>query len=160
MSSSPVASEAQIVERFPRPFSNVVNRWLREPLLHFLVIGALLFSLYSYTQRGRGGADPSRQIVLSLDELRQMDMYFESQWHRQPTAAEFDAMVEDRVREEVLYREGIAIGLDRDDEIVKRRMAQKMQFIAEDVAGAHEPTSAELKTWFDKNADKFMLPGR
>ena len=86
------------------------------------------------------GSSRRKQIALSLDELRQMDMYFESQWHRQPTPAEFQAMVEDKVREEVLYREALAMGLDKDDTIVKRRMAQKMQFLAEDVAAAHEPS--------------------
>ena len=68
-------------------------------------------------------------------------------------------MVEDKVREEVLYREALAMGLDNDT-IVKRRMAQKMQFLAEDVAAAHEPSTAELKAWFDKNSNKFALPGR
>src|SRR5271157_5575092 len=110
--------------------------------------------------RGRGGVESSRQIALSLDELAQMDMYFQSQWHRQPTSAEFQAMVEDKVREEVLYREALAMGLDKDDTIVKRRMAQKMQFLAEDVAAAHEPSTAELKAWFEKNSSKFALPSR
>jgi parvulin-like peptidyl-prolyl isomerase len=69
-------------------------------------------------------------------------------------------MVEDKVREEVLYREALAMGLDKDDTIVKRRMAQKMQFLAEDVAAAHEPSTAELKAWFEKNDTKFALPSR
>ena len=141
-------------------FLDRFKRWLREPLLHFLLIGLVLFAGYSYMQRGRGGVEQSRQIALSLDDLRQMDVYFESQWHRQPTPAEFQAMVEDRVREEVLYREALAMGLDKDDTIVKRRMAQKMQFLAEDVATAHEPSTDELKAWFDKNKDKFALPSR
>src|SRR6266566_7819932 len=135
-------------------------RWLREPLLHFLFIGLAVFSVYAYVNRGRGGVESSRQIAVSLDELRQMEMYFESQWHRQPTPQEFQAMVEDRVREEVLYREALAMGLDKDDTIVKRRMAQKMEFLAEDVAGAHEPSSAELKAWFENNRAKFALPSR
>jgi parvulin-like peptidyl-prolyl isomerase len=138
----------------------VLKRWLREPLLHFLLLGLALFAVYGYMHRGRGGVESSRQIVLSLDELQQMDMYFVSQWHRQPTAAEFQAMVEDRVREEVLYREALAMGLDKDDTIVKRRMAQKMQFLAEDVAAAHEPSTAELKAWFEKNSNQFALPSR
>ena len=132
----------------PRAKSSVfrfLKRWLREPLLHFLVIGVVLFGLYSYVHRGRGGFESSKQIALSLDDLRLMETYFESQWHRQPTPAEFQAMVEDKVKEEVLYREGLAMGLDKDDTIVKRRMAQKMQFLAEDVAAAHEPSTAELK---------------
>ena len=142
------------------PYSPALNRWLREPLLHFILIGIAVFGVYSYTHRGRGGVESSRQITLTLDELGQMDMYFESQWHRQPTPAEFQAMVEDKVREEVLYREALAMGLDKDDTIVKRRMAQKMQFLAEDVAAAHEPSTAELKAWFEKNSNKFALPSR
>jgi len=138
----------------------LLKRWLREPLLHFLLIGIAVFAVYAYMHRGRGGVESSRQIVLGLDELQQMDMYFVSQWHRQPTPAEFQAMVEDKVREEVLYREALAMGLDKDDTIVKRRMAQKMQFLAEDVAAAHEPSTAELKAWFEKNSSKFALPSR
>lgn len=146
--------------RLRQSFFPSLKRWLREPLLHFLLLGLVLFAVYGYMQRGRGGVESSRQIAVSLDELQQMDAYFESQWHRQPTPAEFQAMVEDRVREEVLYREALAMGLDKDDTIVKRRMAQKMQFLAEDVATAHEPSTAELKAWFEKNSDKFALPGR
>jgi peptidyl-prolyl cis-trans isomerase C len=141
-------------------FLPAIKRWLREPLLHFLLIGIALFAVYAYAHRGRGGIESPRQIALTLDDLRQMDMYFESQWHRQPTPAEFQVMVEDRVREEVLYREALAMGLDKDDTIVKRRMAQKMQFLAEDVAAAHEPSTAELKAWFEKNSNKFALPSR
>jgi len=138
----------------------VLQRWLREPLVHFLLLGLVLFAAYAYMQRGRGGVESSKQIALSLDDLRTMEVYFESQWHRQPTPQEFQAMVEDKVREEVLYREALAMGLDKDDTIVKRRMAQKMQFLAEDVAAAHEPSTAELKAWFEKNSSRFALPSR
>jgi len=143
-----------------RFFLPAAKRWLREPLVHFLMIGLVLFVVYGYMQHGRGGSESSKQIPLTLDDLRQMDMYFVSQWHRQPTPEEFQAMVEDKVREEVLYREALAMGLDKDDTIVKRRMAQKMQFLAEDVAAAHEPSTDELKAWFDKNKEKFALPSR
>ncbi len=158
-----LASERHSLLLRPRVWDSLLpllRRWLREPLLHFLLLGLALFAVYAYLHRGRFGIESSRQIPLSIDELRQMDIYFESQWHRQPTPAEFQAMVEDKVREEVLYREGLAMGLDRDDEIVKRRMAQKMQFLAEDVATAHEPSTAELQAWFEKNKDKFALPSR
>src|SRR5271165_6004356 len=164
MSVLPVvpAEEQSAMENPQRRQSSLrrMKRWLREPLLHFLLLGLVLFAAYAYMQCGRGGVGSSKQIALTLDDLRTMDMYFESQWHRQPTPAEFQAMVEDKVRDEVLYREGLGMGLDKDDEIVKRRMAQKMQFLAEDVAAAHEPSTAELKAWFEKNSSKFALPSR
>ena len=158
----PVMNEAQSATAHSRlrPFFSAVKRWLREPLPHFLLIGLLLFGFYAYKNRGRSGSESPRQIVLSLDELATMEAYFESQWHRRPTPQEFQAMVEDKVKEEVLYREGLVMGLDKDDTIVKRRMAQKVQFLAEDVATAHEPSTAELKAWFEKNTDKFALPSR
>jgi hypothetical protein len=161
MSSSTFAElEATAKLRLRHSLSFRLRQLLREPLLHFLVIGVALFGIYCYLNRGRTGIDPTRQIVVSLDDLRTMGAYFESQWHRAPTPQEFEAMVEDKVREEVLYREGLAMGLDKDDTIVKRRMAQKMQFLAEDVATAHEPSTAELKAGFDKNQGKFALPSR
>ena len=158
----PVMNEAEpaTADSWLRRALSTVKRWLGEPLLHFLLIGVLLFGIYAHINRGRSGSASPRQIVLSLDELATMEMYFESQWHRRPTPQEFQAMVEDKIKEEVLYREGLVMGLDKDDTIVKRRMAQNVQFLAEDVAAAHEPSTAELKTWFEKNSGKFALPGR
>lgn len=143
-----------------RLVSSNLRRWLREPLVHFMVLGLALFGTHSYINRGHSGVESSKQIALTIDDLRQMVLVFESQWKRQPTPQELQGMVEEKVREEVLYREGLAIGLDRDDTIVKRRMAQKMEFLAEDVATAHEPSAIELKSWFDKNSEKFALPSR
>jgi peptidyl-prolyl cis-trans isomerase C len=137
-----------------------IKRWLREPLLHFLLIGVALFAAYAYTQRGRGGVESSKQIQLTLDELLQMNTFFASQWKRPPTPQEFSAMVENKVQEEVLYREALAMGLDKDDTIIKRRMAQKMQFLAEDVAASHQPSTTELKSWFEKNTGKFAMSNR
>jgi peptidyl-prolyl cis-trans isomerase C len=161
MNETTIKNEAQpdSARALRRSLANL-KHYLHEPLLHFLLIGIVLFALYDYMNRGRIGVDSSKQIALSLDDLRTMEAYFESQWHRQPTPQEFQAMVEEKVQEEVLYREGLSLGLDKDDTIVKRRMAQKMQFLAEDVAAAHEPSTAQLKSWFEKNKEKFALPSR
>ena len=137
-----------------------MKRLVREPLIHFLLIGAALFAVYHYLQPARGAAPSSKQIQLSLDELAQLAALFQSQWRRDPTPQEFGRMVEQKVQSEVLYREAIAMGLDKNDEIVKRRMAQKMQFLAEDVAAAREPTTDELKSWFEKNSANFAQPPR
>jgi peptidyl-prolyl cis-trans isomerase C len=137
-----------------------MKRLLREPLVHFLLLGAILFGGYGYMERGRGGVDQSKQIRLTLDDLSQLVLVFQSQWRRDPAPEELRALVEDKVREEVLYREALALGLDKNDTIVVRRMAQKMQFLAEDVAAAREPASEEIGTWFEANRDQFALPPR
>lgn len=137
-----------------------MKRLLREPLVHFLLIGAVLFGVYSFTQAGRPASASSKEIQLTVDELSQLALLFQSQWRREPTPEEFSRLVENKVQNEVLYREALAMGLDREDEIVKRRMAQKMRFLAEDVAAAREPTTAELRTWYEKNSASFAQPPR
>jgi peptidyl-prolyl cis-trans isomerase C len=137
-----------------------VKRLSREPLVQFLLIGAVMFAIYGATPAGWSTPPSEREIRLSLDEMTQLIQLFQAQWRRQPSAEELSHMVEDKVKEEVLYREALAKGLDKSDEIVKRRMALKMQFLAEDMAAAHEPTTIELKSWFDKHRDMFALPPR
>jgi peptidyl-prolyl cis-trans isomerase C len=99
-----------------------MRRMLHEPLLHFLLIGAVLFVGYTYLERSRGAEASPNQIRLTLDDLAQLELVFESKWNRQPTPEEFNALVENRSQEEVLYREALVLGLDKDDTIVKRRM--------------------------------------
>jgi peptidyl-prolyl cis-trans isomerase C len=140
-------------------FSAALKRVFREPLVHFLFIGLALFGIYAFVNRGQSG-NANHQIVISLDDVRQLDISFVSQWHRQPTQEEFAGLIEAFIRQEVLYREGLAMGLDKDDTIVKRRMAQKMEFLSEDVAAAHEPTTKELKDWYAKNSQRFALADR
>ena len=139
--------------------SNLIKRLLREPLLHFMLLGAVLFVGYAYLEPD-AEAESSYEIALTLEELAQLKMLYESQWRRSPTPEEFSVMVENKVRQEVLYREALAMGLEKNDEIVKRRMAQKMQFIAEDMAAAQEPATEELRAWYAENNDKFALPKR
>lgn len=137
-----------------------MKRLLREPLFHFLLIGVALFGIYRLTAPGAVGIEPAREIRLSREELAQLALLFQSQWRRDPTPGEYGRMVEGKIQQEVLYREALAMGLDKNDEIVKRRMAQKMQFLAEDVANSREPTTGELKTWFEKNSTLFAQPPR
>jgi peptidyl-prolyl cis-trans isomerase C len=137
-----------------------MKRFLREPLLHFLVLGGLLFAVYAAFGRGSARVEPVRQITLTLDDLRQLQIGFAAQWQRPPNDREMIGLIENRIKEEILYREALAMGLDKDDTIVKRRMAQKMEFLAEDVSAAHEPTTDELKAWFAKNTAMFTQPAR
>jgi peptidyl-prolyl cis-trans isomerase C len=89
-----------------------------------------------------------------------MSVAWLAQGRSTPTPEEMRSLVDMRVREEILYREALALGLDKGDTIVKRRLAQKMEFLFEDVSALHEPTKDELRAWFEKNADRFARPPR
>lgn len=137
-----------------------MHRFLREPLVHFLLLGAALFGVFRFTRPTSARAAPSTEIAFTLEDVTQLAQYFQAQWGRLPTSQEFSALLEGRVREEVLYREALAMGLDQNDEIVRRRMAQKMEFLSEDVAEATVPTDVELRAWYTAHAAQYAEPRR
>ena len=141
-------------------FVRTLRRGLREPLVHFLLIGLALFVTYSFLFSSPGNQSTSNRIELAAADLNLLQVTWMAQWQRPPTPEELQGLIETRVRQEVLYREALTMGLDQNDEIIKRRLAQKMEFIAEDVSGLGAPPVEELKAWFEKNAAKFALPGR
>jgi peptidyl-prolyl cis-trans isomerase C len=149
-----------LVARQPSAAAPLPRRpWLREPLLHFVVIGAALFVGYSLLHPLPTAGDSDRRIVLTQDDLRQLSVAVVAQGRPAPTPEQMRSLIESRVQQEVLYREALALGLDKDDAIIKRRLAQKMEFLAEDLA-ATDPKPDELEAWFQKNADQFVLPPR
>lgn len=139
-----------------------MKKLIREPLLHFLLIGAGLFFLFGWRGNsaslpsGQAGA-PVSQIVVTQSSIEQMKAQFEKTWQRTPTPEEEKAFVEDLIRNEIYYREALAIGLDRDDEVLKRRLRQKMEFIFEDIGSITEPKDDELKAFMGKNQEKYLL---
>jgi peptidyl-prolyl cis-trans isomerase C len=137
-----------------------LRRWLGEPLVQFLLIGAALFLAYQALHPGAQAGAPSTRIELTQDDLRQMSVAWLAQGRPAPTPEQMRSLVDMKVREEILYREALALGLDKDDTIVKRRLAQKMEFLFEDVSALREPTREELKAWFEKNSGRFALPPR
>lgn len=132
--------------------------WLREPLLHFLLIGGLLFFLYGLVNDGESG--PPREIVVSEARVEALAENFARAWLRPPTAEELKGLIDDYVVEEVYYREGVAMGLDRDDTVIRRRLRQKMEFISADVAAAAAPGEAQLQEFLDRHAQRFVEPSR
>jgi len=134
----------------------VIRRLLREPLLHFLLIGIALFVLYDVSNGGR--SDSPGKIVISAARVEALAENFTTVWMRPPTAAELKGLIDDYVAEEVYYREGIAMGLDQDDTVIRRRLRQKMEFISDNVADSVVPTDAQLQAYLEQNADKFVRP--
>ncbi|MCB1486755.1 MAG: peptidyl-prolyl cis-trans isomerase [Bauldia sp.] len=132
----------------------------RDPLVHFVILGGVMFGAFALLRDKTDAPASQTEIRYTVDDVAQLIVGFEAQWSRPPTQEEFNALVEDRVRQDILYREALALGLDKDDTIVMRRMAQKMQFIAEDTVTAHAPTTDELKAWFAENSDLFRMAPR
>lgn len=128
---------------------------LREPLLHFLVLGLFLFLLYGLVAGPAGPADD--EIVIDQARLTGLVANFEKTWRRQPTDAELQGLIDAWVREEVLYREGVSAGFDRNDPIIRRRVAQKMSFIADGLV-PETPGDAELQDWLRENIATYQIP--
>ncbi|MEM1447711.1 MAG: peptidylprolyl isomerase [Planctomycetota bacterium] len=136
-----------------------MKRLLREPLLHFAVLGAALFVLDA-ALKSDGPTVREGEVVVSAGRIEAMAAIFTRTWQREPTAAELKGLIDEFVLEEILYREGIALGLDRDDTIIRRRMRQKMEFVVEDVVALVEPEEADLARWREENADRYRRSPR
>jgi hypothetical protein len=130
-----------------------MRKIFKEPLLHFILIGAAFFLLYQVVK-----SDDSSEDFITIDEsdLDEIVSKFEMQWKRPPTEEELTAILESRVEQEIFYQEALKMNLDHNDEIIKRRLSQKMQFLSNDISSLVEPTSEELKEYYQNNLDRFM----
>ena len=133
---------------------------LGEPLLQFIVMGALLFAGYRLIHPERPAKGEDQRIELTAADVRQLEMVWTARWHRAPTQEELQRLVESRIREEILYREALALGLERGDTIIKRRLAQKMAFLADDLSAVRTPSVEDLRAWYSRNSALFVDPGR
>jgi hypothetical protein len=142
--------------RWRSRLSDLALRLLREPLTHFLLLGLLIFALARYFD------EQSRRYVIEIGpkEQQRIAESYAQQYGELPSAGQLKAMTEDYIRKEVLLREGLALGLDKDDEIVRRRIAQKFEFIMQDRAVPRDPTDADLRQWYDGHRAKYTLPPR
>ena len=134
-----------------------VRAAMREPLLHFLLGGAGLFLLFSYVSDPESGRDD--QIVVTSGQIEHFVTLFVKTRQRAPTDVELRGLVDNHVLEEVLYREALAIGLDKDDTIVRRRLRQKIEFLLDDFTLV-EPTDEVLQQLLDNEPDRFRLDAR
>lgn len=131
----------------------LVVRLLREPLLHFLGIGGLIYLLFGSVDRS--DLVPADRIVVGPERIEQLAKGFQSVWRRPPTDDELRAIIDDFVREEIYYREALSLGLDRDDAMVRRRLRQKMEFLADTGAELLKPAAGELEAYFAANQQTF-----
>lgn len=130
-----------------------------EPLLHFLLLGGGLFALFLAVSEQPLPSDP-RRIVIDEVQIERLTVSFQRTWMRPPTQREVEGLIADYVKEEILYREALALGLDRDDLIIRRRMRQKMEFLNADLTAPPEPSDETLKAYLNDNVERFGDPDR
>ncbi|MFC1689280.1 peptidylprolyl isomerase [Pseudomonadota bacterium] len=139
--------------------SNRLTRLFREPLIQFLIIGAAIYGAYALF--GTPEEDYRDNIILvDSNRINAMISEWESRWQRPPTRQEIDGLIEQYVKEDVLYRQAVAMGLNEDDPITRRRMAQKLEFLTSDLAQMQEPAEGELQAFFEENEADYRDPDR
>ncbi len=134
---------------------------MKEPLLHFLLLGGALFALFQSV----GGFDSpdieqTDEIVVTAGRIDSLSQNFGKVWQRPPTEQEIEGLIQEHIREEVLYREALAMGLDRDDMIVRRRLRQKIEFLSEDLASLDAPKEEELQAFLTAHPERFRRETR
>jgi peptidyl-prolyl cis-trans isomerase C len=137
-----------------------LKRILKEPLMHFLLIGGAIFAIAAWRGRTGGGVPTTARIEVTAEVIDRLRSAYEKQFGQAPDEQQLRGLVTANIREEVLYREALALGLDRDDTIVRRRMAQKMEFLTGDLADLAEPTEASVRAFFERNAARYARPAQ
>ena len=132
-------------------------RIVKEPLFHFVLIGAVIFGLYSVTGAEDDAGD-ERAITITAGEVKWMTDSWAARWNRPPTREELDGVMRSYIREQVLAREAVAMGLDDGDTVIRRRLAQKLEILSKDLLTPTDPDPAQLEEWFEANKDRYRDP--
>ena len=131
--------------------SNTFMQIFKEPLLHFVLIGAVLFGFYSFINR----PDSSGRVILSSENIQSLETQFSNDWNREPSAEERLELINDYIREELAVREGLELALDENDPVIRQRIRQKLELLVEEDAVVREPTEEELAIYLKENSDLF-----
>ena len=134
-------------------------KFLREPLVHFMVIGAAIYLLYAVFAEPAAEAT-DKTIIVSAGEIEWMNTAWQKRWNRPPTSEELDGLIEQYIKETVLYREALTMGLNQHDTVIRRRLAQKLEFLAKDLVALTPPTEEELQAYFNEHRGYYTEPIR
>lgn len=132
-----------------------MSRFFKEPLVHFLVLGAALFALYTYL--GEDEAQEGERIIsVSSGRIEQLAAIFSKTWQRPPNREELAGLIDDFVLEEIYYREALQMGIEQDDVMIRRRLRQKLEFLTEDIANQVSPSDDQLEAYLAENPERFQ----
>ncbi len=126
---------------------------LKEPLLHFLLIGAAFFALYSYLNPQSLQVD--NQIVVNEGRINALQEGFRRTWNRLPSDDELQGLIDDYVLEEIYYRQALALGIEQNDAMIRRRLRQKMEFLSASMISELQPSDAQLQAYLQEHAQKY-----
>jgi hypothetical protein len=137
----------------------ILKKLIHEPLVHFLLIGAGLFLLFGWKGNPASSQNgpQSTTITIAGDTIDQLVAAFTRTWMRPPTEGETKGLVENFIRDEIYYREAVALGLDQGDALIRRKLRQKMEFILEDIAAQRKPTDEELERFMTEHRQKYLV---
>jgi hypothetical protein len=138
--------------------NSFMRRLLREPLIHFLILGSILFLVFDLT--GETDQPGERRIVVTAGQVEQLAAQFSRTWLRPPTDRELDNLVERYVRSEIFYREALAMGLGQDDPYVRNRLALKLEVLLDDLSAEAGPDDGELARFLEEHRERFVEPAR
>lgn len=133
----------------------MIKKLSREPLVHFLILGAVLLFASNLVNKRTSG--DTRKIVITSGQIEHLEDGFVRVHQRPPDPDELKGLIRDYLREEVYYREALALGLDRDDAPIRQRLRQKMEFLSEDIAAQAEPTETQLRSYLNDHPEKFRV---
>lgn len=128
---------------------------LKEPLVHFLGGALLIFGFFWATGSNRDLAD--YEIAIDATDVERLRTGWVQNFRRAPTQAELDGLIDQEIKEEIYYREGLRLGLDRNDPLIRRRLYTKMRFLDNQETSVNDPSDAILKKWMDEHADKYIV---
>ena len=134
-------------------------RLLREPLLHFMLIGAGIFLLYGLFAEPLPDKD-NKTVVVTAGEIEWMQANWQKRWNRPPTPEELDGLIQQYVKETILYREALTMGLNQHDPVVRRHLSRKVEFLAEDLVDLAIPSDEQLRAYFEQHRESYREPVR
>jgi parvulin-like peptidyl-prolyl isomerase len=141
------------------PVTNPVTRLLKEPLIQFLILGAAIYGAYAVF--GAPEEDyRDTTIIVDSNRIDSMISEWERRWNRPPSRQEIDGLIQQFIKEDVMYRQAVAMGLNKDDPVTRRRMAQKLEFLTSDLSSMQEPAEGELEQYFAENQEVYQAPDK
>jgi hypothetical protein len=140
--------------KFNEKLVKPMKKLFREPLLHFLILGALIFAAYGWIKRDQRSAD---EIVVTSGQQKHLVTLFTRTWQRPPTTQEYQSLLRDFIREEIAYRQAVAMGLNEGDTIIRRRMRQKLELLTDEIVSFAEPADADLQQYLLEHPEPFRL---